>query len=162
MSRYSEYMKSRKQNNVNFYAGILEGLGFREASNKYIEVTKRVNEDETKILVNVSARQVFKTQYGYGLIVGSDKVVWLKNWQVMIVADWWQTGMTKGCYQVLLNKDYYTVKDSTRTFEGIAVGDCESDSEFEKANGFHSWEDMVAIAKAQEEAIEENPVKFKA
>ena len=162
MSSYSAYMKSRKEKSINFRASIYEGLGFEQASNKYCEITRRVNDDETKILVNVDASQVFPTRYGFGMVVGRNHVVWLKDWQVIQVADWWLTEFTKGCYQVLLNKDYYKVAESTREFEDITVGDCASDSEFEKANGYHSWEDMVAIAKAQEEGLKESPVKFKA
>lgn len=159
MSKYSEYLNNQKQNTINFYANILEGLGFAEASNKYCEVTRRVNDDETKILVNVNKKQLFSTQYGYGLIVGKNSVVWLKNWQVFVVADYFKTSMTNNCLQVLLNKEYYNVKESTREFD-VVVGDCASDSEFEKANGYHSWKDMVERAKAQEKVMSENPVKF--
>lgn len=159
MSRYSDYLKQQKQNSINFYATMYEGLGFEEASNKYCEITKRVSDDENKVLINVSSNQVFSTQYGYGLKVGKNKVVWLKSWQVLKVADWWQTEMTRG-YQVMLNKEYYIAKDSTREFD-IEVGDCESDSSFEKENKYHGWEDMVNIAKAQEGSLENNPVKFK-
>lgn len=161
MSKYSDYIKSQKQKSIDFRASIYEGLGFREASNKYCEVTKRVNDDETKVLINVAASQVFSTQYGYGLKVGKDKVVWLKNWQVLTIADWWETEQTKGHVQVLLNKDYYKVNQSTREFD-ICVGDCASDSDFEKANGYHSWEDMVNIAKIQDAGLKDSPIKFKA
>lgn len=161
MSKYSEFLKQQKQNSIDFYKSMYEGLGFDEASNKYCEITKRVNDDETKVVVNISSKQVFRTQYGYGLIVGKDKVVWLKSWQVLVVADWFATEMTRGNYQVMLNKEYYNVKQSSREFEGINVGDCESDSKFEKENGYHSWEDMVDIAKRQEAVIEDNPIKIK-
>lgn len=160
MSRYSEYLKEQKAKNIEFYSKMYDGLGFGEASNKYCEITKRVSEDETKVLVNVDTRQVFSTQYGYGLKVGKNHVVWLKKWQVLDVADWWQTEMTHAHKQVLLNKEYYNVKESAYEYD-IVVGDCASDSEFEKANGYHGWKDMVAIAKAQESKLNDNPVKFK-
>lgn len=137
-----------------------EGLGFGEASNKYCELTRRVNDDETKVLINASTSQVFRTQYGYGLIVGHDKVVWLKEWQVLKVADWFATQWTAHTYQVLLNKEYYKVNQSTKEFDGINVGDCASDSEFEKENGYHSWKDIVEMAKAQQEALKDSPIKF--
>lgn len=161
MSNYSNYLKSKKQSSVDFYSKMYEGLNFGEASNKYCQITKRVSDDETKVLINVNSKQVFSTQYGYGLKVGKSKVVWLKNWQVFRVADWFATEMTANAYQILLNKEYYKVNNSTREFDDINVGDCASDSEFEKANGYHSWEDMVSIAKLQEKAIEDNPIKFK-
>lgn len=160
MSKYSEFLKQQKQNSIDFYSKMYDGLGFEEASNKYCEITKRVNDDETKVLINISSNQVFLTQYGYGLMVGKTKVVWLKSWQVISVADWFKTDMTRGCYQVMLNKEYYNVKDSTREFN-IEVGDCASDSEFEKVNGYHSWEDMVDTAKRQESLLAESPIKFK-
>lgn len=112
------------------------------------------------MLINISQDQVFKTAYGWGLIVGHDKVVWLKNWQVIKIADWFATNWTAGCYQVMLNKEYYKVNQSTREFDDIEVGVCASDSEFEKANGYHSWEDMLRDAKAQQDALKDSPIKF--
>lgn len=160
MSKYSEYLKSQKQKSLDFYSNMYEGLGFGEASNKYCEITKRVSDDEQKIIINVDSNQIFSTQYGYGLKVGKNHVVWLKNWQVIDVADWFRTSLTSG-RQVLLNKDFYIVKESTREFDNIEVGDCASDSEFEKQNKYHGWEDMVNVAKAQQKYLEDNPIKFK-
>lgn len=161
MSKYSDFLKNQKQKSIKFYASIYEGLDFKQASNKYFEINRRVNNDLTKILVNVDACHLFQTCYGYGLIVGHDKVVWLKSWQVFKVSDWFQTFMTKNSYQVLLNKDYYIVNQSTKEFDGIVVGICASDSDFEKQNGYLSWGDMVNIAKMQEAYITNNPIKFK-
>lgn len=160
MSKYSEYLKSQKQKSVNFYASMYEGLGFDEISNKYCELTKRVNDDETKILLNINLNQIFPTQYGYGLKVGKHNVVWLKKWQVINIADWFKTEATYGCVQVMLTKEYYNVKDSSFEYD-ITVGDCASDSDFEKANGYHSWEDMVEIAKIQQEGLADSPIRFK-
>lgn len=130
-----------------FQTGFLfKGLNPKDVSNKYSSCD-RVSADEDKVCVLVSTSQLFSTKYGYGLIVGHDKVVWLKSWQVL-ESNWFTPS---GMREVVLTKEYYTVKQSSKEFEDIMVGDCESDSEFEKANGFHSWEDMVARAKAQTE-----------
>lgn len=160
MSNYGDFLKKKKLKKEMFYQTAFDGLDFKKASNKYYEIEKRVSEDETKILVNADASHIFATKYGYGLIVGRDRVVWLNDWQVFTVADWFQTEFTRGTYQVLLSKDYYKPVKSNREFEGICVGDCESDSEFEKANCYHSWDDMLDIAKAQE-TNSNSPIKFK-
>lgn len=160
MSNYGDFLKKKKLKKEMFYQTAFDGLGFKKASNKYYEIEKRVSEDNTKILLNVDSSHIFATKYGYGLIVGHDKVVWLNDWQVFTVADWFQTEFTRGAYQVLLNKDYYKPVKSNREFEGICVGDCASDSEFEKANSYHSWEDMLEIAVNQNSSSN-SPIKFK-
>lgn len=130
---------------------LFKGLRPTQESRKYWECN-RVSDEEDKVVVNISRSSIFQTKYGYGLIVGQTKVVWVKSWQVL-EENWYTPSGTK---DVVLTKDYYKVVDSTREFSDISVGDCASDSEFEKANGYHSWEDMVSIARAQKEI----PVKF--
>lgn len=159
-SSYSKWMKKIEEENRMIRKERFEGLGYEE-TNKYGQLTKRVSDDESKIVVNISRNQIFLTRYGYGLKVGHDKVVWLKGWQAFTVADWYATEMTAHSYQVVLSKENYIVKQSTREFDDIEVGDCASDSDFEKANGYHSWEDMVDLAKRQEAVIDSCPIYFR-
>lgn len=124
---------------------LLGGLNPREISAKY-STCDRVSDNEEKIVVRVADTNLFDSRYGYGLILGRTKFIWLKRWQVL--APNWFT--PKGKRDVVLTKEYFKVQDSTSEFKGINVGDCESDSEFEKANGYHGWEDLVDFAKRQE------------
>lgn len=125
---------------------LFKGLNPHEVSNKYASAD-RVAEDGSKCVARVSTSQLFATRFGYGLIVGHDKVVWLKNWQVL--DDNWFT--PAGTRDVVLTKEFYNVKQSSKEFDGICVGDCASDSDFEKENGYHSWQDMFDRAKVQTE-----------
>lgn len=73
----------------------------RRHSNKYLELD-RINEDETKIVVNVGESHLIPTLYGYALILDRTHVVFLKEWQVNI--NWF------GC-EVMLMKKFFLVKE---------------------------------------------------
>lgn len=159
MSTLREFKQSMTKKAEEFNEWRFEGLGFSKDSNKYYSIDRRYNEDETKVVINYCKKQLFKTLYGWGLIIGHEHVVWLKDWQVFEVGSWWQ-GATTCEYQVLLTKDFYKPVKSNKPFEDICVGDCADDSEFEKVNGYHGWQDMVDTAKAQNEFIALDPIKF--
>ena len=55
------------------------GLNATRTSNKYYEMD-RVAAD--RVVVKVGEESVFKSQYGYGLILDDSHVCWLKDWQV--------------------------------------------------------------------------------
>lgn len=113
-----------------------EGLNPRYGSNKYYKLD-RVSDDKSKIIVRFAKEQVFKTQYGYGFIVGEKHVVWLKDWQVDFnyFADQWD-----GC-EILLNKEFYSPKVSNKPFEDIFV---------DNDKGYYGWEELVATAEEQD------------
>lgn len=73
------------------------GLNARQYSNKYATMD-RVSADEGKIVVKVAGTQIFKSKYGYGLILDDTHVLWLKDWQV-----------SDNFYgiEVLMNRDYF-------------------------------------------------------
>lgn len=58
-----------------------EGFNRSDLSNKY-QTMKRISEDENKIIVNVGPSHLEETKYGYALVLDSEYVVFIKNWQV--------------------------------------------------------------------------------
>jgi hypothetical protein len=88
------------------------GLNPRRITNKYITMN-RVSEDGEKIVVKVSDAHLLETRYGFGLILDSRHIVWLKENQV-----------SKNYYgnEVIINKGYFNVKewgDFSNEFESI-------------------------------------------
>lgn len=112
------------------------GLEHKEVSNKYLTM-RRLNADETKIVVKVSESHIQKTKYGYALILDYDHVVFVKDWQV-----------SDNYYgvEVLLTKDYWNVKE-WGTFDEFG----EEPQNYE----FNTW---VEAAKEQQDS--ENIVRW--
>lgn len=106
------------------------GLDFKSASNKYWTM-KRVNADETKIVVKVDESMLQPTRYGYALILDDKHVVFIKDWQVNI--------NYFGC-EVLLTKEYFNVKE-WGTWESF--GDEPQNLE---------WAEWLRVAKLQQDA----------
>ena len=106
------------------------GLDFKSASNKYWTM-KRVNADETKIVVKVDESMIQPTRYGYALILDEKHVVFIKDWQVNI--------NYFGC-EVLLTKEYFNVKE---------WGTWES---FEDEPQNLEWAEWLRVAKLQQDA----------
>lgn len=105
-----------------------EGLEHKEASNKYFTM-KRVNAEETKIVVKVAPEHLVKTKFGYALVLDKTHVVFLKDWQV-----------SNNFYgiEVLLTKEYFIVKE---------WGDHKDFSVNEEFLNFEKW---VEVAKEQD------------
>lgn len=106
------------------------GLDFKSASNKYWTM-KRVNADESKIVVKVDESMLQPTRYGYALILDNKHVVFIKDWQVNI--------NYFGC-EVLLTKEYFNVKE-WGTWESF--GDEPQNLE---------WAEWLRVAKLQQDA----------
>lgn len=106
------------------------GLDFKSASNKYWTM-KRVNADESKIVVKVDESMLQPTRYGYALILDDKHVVFIKDWQVNI--------NYFGC-EVLLTKEYFNVKE-WGTWKSF--GDEPQNLE---------WAEWLRVAKLQQDA----------
>lgn len=106
------------------------GLDFKSASNKYWTM-KRVNADESKIVVRVDKSMLQPTRYGYALILDDKHVVFIKDWQVNI---------NYFGYEVLLTKEYFNVKE-WGTWESF--GDEPQNLE---------WAEWLRVAKLQQDA----------
>lgn len=129
MSNYSEYLRSRKESNMNFYFG--EG-NYQMKSNKYFSF-KRVLDNDNIIIVTSNVKQI---KGNYVMIVDNNKAVYLKDWQVKAVSNFFN-GLEG--YTVKLNRNYFKPYTFRFDFEGYS---------FEKEETF---EDMMNVAKLQEE-----------
>lgn len=109
-----------------------EGLNLRLCSNKYLTMN-RVSEDKNKIVVKVAENNIFKTKYGYALIINRTKVVFVKDWQV---SDNW-FGI-----EVMLFRDYFNVKE---------FGEHQ---EFGNDETYASFDEWVKVAIAQENHLD--------
>lgn len=107
------------------------GLNHFNATNKYMGM-QRVSDDETRIVVKVADAHIFKSRYGYGLILDSSHVVWLKDWAV----DDNYYGI-----EVMLDKQYFNVKE----WGSFADFDTADEDEL-------CWDHWLGIAKAQRDA----------
>jgi len=114
------------------------GLDYRSKSNKYLTMN-RVSTDESKIVVKVSDSHIFQTKYGYGLILDRTHVVWLKDWQVNI---------NYYGIEVLLTREYFNVKESSKDFDEF----CDEPENL-------TWEEWLTTAKAQDSILDEDGFK---
>lgn len=121
-------MSKKDFNNFRF-----SGFDVYNRSNKYLSTKNRINNDETKAIIRIADVHIFKTQYGYGLIIDANHIVWLKEWQV---SDNW-FGI-----EILLDKNYFNVKESKKEFSDFFVDD---------ENSMNSWEKVLDVARAQNE-----------
>ena len=76
-------MKTISKKKAEFNDFRFKGLKWEQHSNNYI-TSKRVSEDESKIVVKVENNHLVETKFGYALILDKQTVVFLKKWQVDI------------------------------------------------------------------------------
>ena len=116
---------SRDFNNFRF-----EGMS--PSYEKHSINAKRISEDGNKILVDVAPEHLFKTRYGFALILDRTHVVFIKDWCVLN-GSWGHT-------LVLLNRQYFNVK------EWGEWGEFDEESEL---GDFDAW---LEVAKQQADA----------
>lgn len=118
----------------------------KKLSNQYKElVGQHVSDDGNNAVLKIAAGHVFKTRYGYGVIVDATHVVFIKDWQV------WGFSRDQQSYIINFNRDYYQVKE---------YGDFPDFEHYEdlKSSDLATFDQVMAIAKQQEEAYN-NPEK---
>lgn len=110
-----------------------EGLNAYQQTNKYVTMD-RVDKNETKAVIKVADDNLIATKYGYAMIIDETHVVFVKDWQV-----------SRNYYgnEVLLNKDYYKVKEWGNHADRGFIG---TDTTYNSFNG------IVKLAKEQQAA----------
>ena len=73
MSKYSEYLKARKENHIEFFFGKVNYV-----SNKYFNFNHIIDEDNIVVITN----NIKFIKGSLVLVVANNKVVYLKDWQV--------------------------------------------------------------------------------
>lgn len=130
MSSFSDYMKAMVQRENDRFFG--EG-NRKKVSNKYYTYKHSIDNDN--IIINT--RNVITIGNSYVLIVGSNKAVYLKDWQVIEAHNWSELG--DDFHIVKLNRNYF----KTYTFKSDFT-----DFSFEKEETF---DDLMVVAHKQDE-----------
>lgn len=127
MSKYSEYLKSRKEKDLEFFYGEIH-----HTSNKYFTF-KRVHDEDNIVIITNNVKFIKGNPV---LIVGSNKAVYLKEWAIRPVHNFYQD---LDAYAVKLCRKYFKVY----TFQ----------SDFEDMSFDHdlTFDDLMEVAKAQDE-----------
>lgn len=98
MSNYSEYLKSRKLNNLKYFFG--EDVETSADFKKILDFKHYKNDDEIIIITN----DVKPWKEQFVLVVDNNKVVFLKPWQVQKVKNW---ELAINAYAVKLSREYF-------------------------------------------------------
>lgn len=129
MSSYSEYMKSRKEKDLAFFFGDV-----KKKTNKYFEYKSVIDNDNIIIITN----NIKIIKGSYVLLVDNNKGVYLKEWQVKPVHNFYNS---MSAYAVKLNRKYF--KPYTFKFEFEDMAFIQEDT----------FDSLMAVAETQTEAI---------
>lgn len=129
MNKLNEIIKNMKEKDLNFFFG--KG-NWSNKSNQYYNFKRVINENEVIIITN----NIKKIKNNYVLVVGNNKVVYLKDWAVRPVRNFENNVYA---YAVKLNRNYFKVYTFKSDFEDLY---------FEKEENFA---DLLELAKEQEE-----------
>ena len=129
MSKLNELFKSMKEKDLNFFFG--KG-NWSNKSNQYYNFKRVINENEI-IIISGNVKTI---KNNYVLVVGNNKVVYLKDWAVRPVRNFENNVYA---YAVKLNRNYFKVYTFKSDFEDLY---------FEKEENF---DDLLDTAKEQEE-----------
>lgn len=125
MSKLSDYIKSVKENEKKRFFGECTNY-----SNNYFTFKHDIDNDNIIIVTN----NIVFTDKAPVLVVGNNKAVYLKDWQLMPVRNYYE-GIYG--YAVKLNRNYFKVYTFSSNFENFS---------FDKEDTFDS---LLEIAKQQ-------------
>lgn len=123
MSKYSEYLKNRKEKDLEFFFGTVT-----KKSNKYFEYNSIIDDDNIIIITN----NIKVLKENFVMIVDNNKGVYLKDWQVRPVHNYY-TGMN--AFAVKLNRNYFKPYTFRFNFDDMA---------FEQEDTFDSLKECAA------------------
>ncbi len=129
MSRFSDYIKQRKESNLDFFFGT---GNWRKCSNKYFTFKRIIDEDNIIIVTN----NIKLVKGSLVLVVANNKAVFLKDWQILSIKNW---DLQLNSYVVKLNKNFFKVYEFKTDFENIYI-DQET-----------TFDELVKISKEQED-----------
>lgn len=125
---YAEFMKERANRDREFFFG---AGNFKKVSNQYAEF-KRVLDNDNVIIFTTNIRVI---NGNFVLIVGNNKAVYLKEWQLKIASSW---DMDISGYVVKLNRNYFKPYTFRSEFNGVMFSKDET------------FDDIYEIAQEQE------------
>lgn len=127
MSKYSDFLKSRKEQEVKYIFG--DDVKIMGDTYSWIHAK---NDDEIIIVTNNV--RYWKNKGSYVLWVANDKVVYLKDWQVCEIKNW---DLQQDAYAVKLNRKFFKAYN---TYTSDEFG-------FDKEDDFDS---LLALAREQD------------
>lgn len=138
MSKYSDYLKSRKQKDNDFFYG--EG-NLKKISNKYFQF-KTVLDDDNIIIFSKNLTLIKDSPI---MIVAENKAIYLKPWQYKIV----ETFDGVRGFLVKINRDYFKPYTFRTCFDG-----------YEGMNDY-DFDQLLEIAKEQQNFQKEQEIFYK-
>ena len=123
MSKYSELIKNAKDKDLEFFFGKVTKL-----SNRYFEYNSIIDEDNIIIITN----NIKVIKGSYVLVVDNNKAVYLKDWQVKRVHNFYNN---MSGYAVKLNRNYFKSYTFSFDFEDMA---------FDQEDTFDSLKELAA------------------
>lgn len=138
MSKYSDYLKDRKQKNNDFFFG--EG-NFKKISNKYFQFRTVLDDDN----IIIFSKNLTFVKDSAVMIVSENKAIYLKPWQYKVV----ETFEGIQGFLVKINRNYfkpYTFKCCFDGFEGMNE---------------HDFDQLLEIAKEQQIFQKDNEIFYK-
>lgn len=130
MSKYSEYLKSRKEKELKKFFG--ETVKIMGDTYDWARVI-----DNDNILIVTNNVKYWSSKDQYVLVVDNNKVVYLKAWQIAAIKNW---DLQLNAYAVKLNRNY---------FKAYTLGFEFDDMSFDAEDTFDS---LLAVAKEQDQA----------
>lgn len=97
--KYNDYLKTKEENKNTFFFG----ENNLETSNKRFQIKNNVIDNDNILLITNNI-QYFSNKECFVLWVGNDKIVYLKDWQVIPVYNFETIGYA---YIVKLNRNYF-------------------------------------------------------
>ena len=110
MSKYSDYLRKRKESSNDFYFG--EG-NWKKISNQYIKY-KSVLDENTIIIRTGNIKNI---KGNFVLLVGNNKGVYLKEWQVR---PFYNCPLDISGYLVKLSRDFFKIYTFKSDCEGYS------------------------------------------
>lgn len=132
MSKYSDYLKSRSEKNLEYYLGQKP----KYVSNKYIKFNHVLDEDNILLATGNIKFLRYCDDTKIILMVGNNKAIYVNPWQIRETR---AEGGTIAGYLVKLNRKYFKVYTFKNDFEGMAF------------DGEQNFDSLKAIAKTQNE-----------
>lgn len=127
MKPWEYAQQKREEENIKFFGEM------KYRTNKYFTFQHYQSEDEIVLATN----NVIEIKGNPVLLVGNNKAVYLKGWNIKRIHDYYNGG---DAYAVKLNRKFFKVYTFQKSF---------ADYYFEKEESF---DDLVALAKEQDEA----------
>lgn len=128
MSKFSEFLKEQRTKQLNKFFG--------EDHKEYGDSLSWTHyKDDENIIISTTNVEFWKNKDTFVLIVNNNKVVYLKEWQVVPIKNW---DLQLNAYAVKLNKKYFRPYTLSFSF---------NEYNFEKEDSF---EDLVECAKSQD------------